>query len=372
VKTERLRIGIVGGGFITQVMHLPTLLGLADHFEIVGLADPSQVTRETLAARYGIPTTCDDHEELLSATNPDALIVLSPGSTHAEVIMASLKAGKHVFTEKPLCLVAEDAWQISSAAEAAGLVVQVGYMKRYDPAYEQLLTELSSHAGEGLRLIDCVTYDPGLERFFAPAAMAGAEDIPSAFKATARDREAEQAKRAVGAASPAEIRMYVQVLCDTLVHDVNILTGALSALNEPALKALETAWWAEDHVLSSSLELSSGARCRLSLLELPGLQDFREELRIYFDDAVHVLRFPAPYVRHAPTIYERTTSRKDRSHTERWESWTESFIAELIHFHGCVRGEQTCRTPPAQAAQDLELLAEIFGARKSASQSQTA
>jgi predicted dehydrogenase len=362
VSKERLKVGVVGGGFITQVMHLPTLLELADRFEIVGLADPSKATRELLAARHGIPATCGGHEELLSLTDPDALMVLSPGSTHAEVIMAAIQTGTHVFTEKPMCLVAEDAWQIADAAQSAGLVVQVGYMKRYDPAYEQLLKTLSSHASGDVRLIDCVTYDPGLERFFAPAAMGRGDDIPSDFKASARDREADQVKRAVGAETPAEIRAYVYVLCDGLVHDVNILAGALSALNEPAPKALDT-WWADGHVLSSSLALHNGARCRLSMLELEGLQDFREEMRIYLDDAVHIVRFPAPYVRHGQTLYERTTAREGRSHTERWESWTESFVAELIHFHACVNGEQTCRTPPAQAAQDLELLAEIFRAR---------
>lgn len=360
---ERLRVGIVGGGFVTQVMHLPTLVQLADRFEIVGLADPSKATREPLAMRYGIPATCGDHEELLSLTRPDALIVLSPGSTHAEAIMAAIQVGTHVFTEKPMCLVAEDAWQIADAAERAGVVVQVGYMKRYDPAYEQLLKTLASDAGGELRLIDCVTYDPRLERFFAPAAMARGDDISSDFKTKAWDREADQVKRAVGAETPEEIRTYVHVLCDGLVHDVNILAGALSALNEPAPKALDT-WWADGHVLSSWLKLRSGARCKLSMLELQGLQDFREEMRIYFDDAVHTVRFPAPYVRHAPTLYERTTAREGRSHSERWGSWTESFVAELIHFHACVNGEQTCRTPPAQAAQDLELLAEIFRARK--------
>src|ERR1700733_10578867 len=92
MESNRLRVGIVGGGFITQVMHLPSLVGLADRFEIVGLADPSRSIREELAMRYRIETTSAGHEELLEETRPDALIVLSPGATHAEVIMTALEA----------------------------------------------------------------------------------------------------------------------------------------------------------------------------------------------------------------------------------------------------------------------------------------
>lgn len=359
----RLRVGIVGGGFITQVMHLPTLMELADRFEVVGLADPSRVVREVLASRHGIPATFADHEQLLDRVRPDALIVLSPGCTHADVIMTALEAGVHVFTEKPLCLAAEDAWEIARAAERVDRVVQVGYMKRFDPAYEKLLSTLGGKRDASVRLIECTTYDPGLERFFAPAAFVRGEDVPAAVRARARDSEAEQVARAVGASDADEIRIYVQVLCDTLIHDVNVLGGVLSALDEPRPRVLDTAWWAEGRALQSSLQLSDGARCTLNLLELPGLQDFREELRVHFDDAVHTIRFPAPYLRHCPTLYERTTERDGRSHTERWESWAESFVAELVHFHACVSNGRPCRTRPQQAAEDLELLAAVYKAR---------
>jgi predicted dehydrogenase len=363
MQDERLRVGVVGGGFITQVMHLPSLMELTDRFEVVGLADPSRTTRETLASRYGMGATFAGYQELLENASPDALLVLSPGSTHAKVIMAALDAGVHVFTEKPLCLVAEDAWEIARASERTGRLVQIGYMKRYDPAYEQMLTALAERRSGDIRLIDCVTYDPGLERFFAPAAMTRGDDIPPAFMAHAREREAEQVQRAVGATTAAEVRVYVQVLCDTLVHDVNVLGGILSALQEPQPRVIDTAWWAEGRSMQTTLELSDGARCVLSLLDLPGLQDFHEEMRIHFDDAVHRLRFPAPYLRHCPTLYERTSERDGRSHTERWESWAESFVTELVHFHDCVRLGHACRTPPHQAARDLELLAQIFKAR---------
>ncbi len=365
MEYQRLRAGIIGGGFITQAMHLPSLIELADRFEIVCLADPSQAAREALASRYRIAATFAGHEELLAAgLRLDALLVFSPGATHARVIMAALESGLHVFTEKPLCLVAKDAWEIARASERHDRIVQVGYMKRYDPAYEQLLASIGERDDVSLRLIDGVTYDPGLERFFAPAAMARSEDIPADFIAREREHAAEQAMRAVGASSAADIKLYVRIICDGLVHDVNVLHGVLSELGEPTPKVLDTAWWADGQALQTTLELSDGARCTPSFLQLQGLQDFREELRVHCADEIHVLRFPAPYIRHSPTRYDRTTERGGRSHVDRWESWTESFTAELIHFYDCVRLSRPCRTPPQQAACDLELLQQIFKANR--------
>lgn len=358
----RLRLGIVGGGFITQIAHLPSLLALADRFEIVGLADPSLRVRETLTARYGIPASFDGHERLLEAQRPDALLVASPGSTHARVIADALTAEAHVFTEKPLCLTAEDADKLARMSASAGRVLQVGYMKRYDPACEQMFNALGATDG-ALRMIDGVTYDPGLERFFSTAATTRGDDTPKAVRDAARRREAEQVGRAVGAEHPHDVRAYVDLFCDSLVHDVNLLGGVLRAIGQHEVpRVVDASWWADGHAGMSVLGLDDDARCTLSFLELPGLSKFQEELSVYFDDAVHTLRFPAPYVRHAPTLYEHVAEQGDRSRKETWESWTESFVAELSHFHDCVCHGAACRTPPEQAAWDLDLLERIFRA----------
>ena len=78
-----------------------------------------------------------------SAAEPDAVLVCSPNETHAEVVLDALAAGAHVLVEKPLCLTERDAARIVTARDRAGLVVQVGYMKRFDPAYEALLDDLA-------------------------------------------------------------------------------------------------------------------------------------------------------------------------------------------------------------------------------------
>ena len=98
--------------------------------------------REALGARYGIAGLHADYRALLDAGGLDAVVVCSPAGTHAEVVLAALDAGLHVFVEKPMCITLADADAIVAARDRAGKVVQVGTMKRYDPAVEAMLEAL--------------------------------------------------------------------------------------------------------------------------------------------------------------------------------------------------------------------------------------
>ena len=67
-------------------------------------------------------------------------------------MLDALAAGLHVFCEKPLCFTEAEAAAIAAARDRAGRVVQVGYMKRFDPNYEAAL-EYLPEGGKGLRYI---------------------------------------------------------------------------------------------------------------------------------------------------------------------------------------------------------------------------
>ena len=138
-----VRVGVVGGGLVAQAEHLPYLAALRDRFTLAALAEPSATVREALGARYGIPGLHADYRALLDAGELDAVVVCSPAGTHAEVVLAALDAGLHVFVEKPMCITLADADAIIAARDRAGKVVQVGTMKRYDPAVEAMLDDAS-------------------------------------------------------------------------------------------------------------------------------------------------------------------------------------------------------------------------------------
>src|ERR1051326_5408460 len=122
-------MGIVGCGAIAQIQHLPNLRHRDDLFEIAGLCDLSQKLIDALGDAYDVPAErrFTDYNDLYGS-DVDAVIVCPAGS-HAPPTIAAARAGKHIFVEKPMCHTEREAQEMVAAAEAAGVVLQVGYMK---------------------------------------------------------------------------------------------------------------------------------------------------------------------------------------------------------------------------------------------------
>jgi Oxidoreductase family, NAD-binding Rossmann fold len=352
--SRRLRTAVVGGGLIAQAIHLPNLARCADAFEIVAIADVSRRVADGLAARYAPARAYTEWRAMLDDEHLDAIVVCSPHATHAEVALAALDRGLHVLVEKPLCIAPEDAAAICRRRDETSLVVQVGYMKRYDAAYEPFLDALPPSA-DGLRLVDVVTYDPWMARepFVPWSRMIRGDDVPQAVLAAARGAEAEQVERAVGSADPAVVRAYSYTFLACLVHDVNLVHGALERLGIGDVEPLSAAHWAGGDAASFTARLPSGAVWQCAWLLLRGLEDFRERAAFYFAESIHELEMPVPYWPDAPRVH-RISGKRDDEYTG------DAYVGELRHFHACVVDGIACRTPADQGARDLALLRDLF------------
>jgi predicted dehydrogenase len=348
----------VGGGLVAQAEHIPYLAQFRDRFDLAALVEPSEAVREALAARYGIPATYADHRALLDAGGLDAVVICSPAGTHAEVALDALDAGLHVFVEKPMCITLADADAIVAARDRVGKVVQVGYMKRFDPAYEALLEELPESA-EGLRHISVVVNDPEFRPFFTQGEIVRG-DVPRELIEATRRSESEQVEAAVGNGAPEVVVAFSEAFLGSLVHDVNVVHGALDRLGEPLpAEVVGGAWWNGGRAVAGSVRLANGSRWDSAWIQLLDVWEYREQVAFMFVDRVQRLTFPSPWLKQSPTRYERTTTRDGRavSVVERYE---ESFARELLHFHACVTEDAECRTPPEQSRLDIDVLTRMF------------
>jgi predicted dehydrogenase/acetyltransferase-like isoleucine patch superfamily enzyme len=77
-------------------------------------------------------------EDVLAARDVEAVVIATPAETHASLALRVIEAGKHVFVEKPLALMVEDAVALREAAEARGRVLMVGHLLHYHPAFLKL------------------------------------------------------------------------------------------------------------------------------------------------------------------------------------------------------------------------------------------
>ena len=141
-----VRVGVVGTGMIGRdhVLRLSNVLAGA---EVVAVTDVDPVNAAAAVADLPRAVVHPDGQALVDAPDVDAVIVASWGPTHEEYVLACLAAGKPVFCEKPLATSQEACRRILDAEVAVGRrLVQVGFMRRYDPAYRAMKDVVTSGA----------------------------------------------------------------------------------------------------------------------------------------------------------------------------------------------------------------------------------
>jgi Oxidoreductase family, NAD-binding Rossmann fold len=358
-RAERVRVGVVGCGMVAQAMHLQHLSHLQDRFELASVADPSPTVREAVAMRYGVAAVHADYRSLLE-DDLDALVVATPHATHAEIVLAGLEAGLHVFVEKPLCITLDDADRIIAARDSSRRLVQVGYMKRYDPARERMLADLPDSV-ETLRYVRVMCHDPEWAPFFGDEDVVRAADVPKEVVDATRRAETEQVEHAVGDASHEAVFAFSEAYLGSMVHDVNLVHGLLERLGEPLpVEVVDAAWWAGGRSVTGSARLSNGARWDSAWIQLLDIREYRETIAFYFAGSLRNLTFPSPWLKQSPTRYARSEADSSARSVRLVESHEESFLRELVHFHACIAAGAQCRTPPEQARVDIDLLTRMF------------
>ncbi len=131
-----LRVGVIGTGGMGRE-HIANLSAL-DGVDVVVVADIDESAATSAASISGAEASTDPSSVVLD-TALDAVVIASPDDTHAELAIAAVECGKHVLCEKPLASTAADAERVVAAERAAGgALVQVGFMRQFDPAHLQL------------------------------------------------------------------------------------------------------------------------------------------------------------------------------------------------------------------------------------------
>jgi len=132
---ERLGVGILGAGPVTQAIHLPTLARLADRFRVAVVMDVDAALAERVASRAGARSTTDQ-DALLADPEVDVVLICSPPQFHASQVEAACAAGvRAVLCEKPFATSQEEAERIARAAADGDVPLVVGAMHAFDPGW---------------------------------------------------------------------------------------------------------------------------------------------------------------------------------------------------------------------------------------------
>jgi len=130
---DRLGIGLIGCGAISQYAHLPAF-ARARRARLTALCDRAQDVLQKIGQQTGVRRLYADPSQLLADETVDAVLIAVPDAFHVPLAMEALRAGKHVLVEKPLGTNPAECRELAQLVKRTSLKLQVGSMKRYDPA----------------------------------------------------------------------------------------------------------------------------------------------------------------------------------------------------------------------------------------------
>lgn len=127
---KQVRVGVIGCGVISGP-HLDALSRIKNA-TVVAVSDPFDAARETMAKKYGVAKSYSDYKEMFENEKLDVVHVCTPSQSHAEISIAAMNRGCHVFVEKPFALTAADAKRMLATAKKHNVLLCVDHNHLYD------------------------------------------------------------------------------------------------------------------------------------------------------------------------------------------------------------------------------------------------
>jgi myo-inositol 2-dehydrogenase / D-chiro-inositol 1-dehydrogenase len=161
IRSAPTSICLIGAGRAGRV-HATSLTRHVAGAKLAAVVDGVAETAERARADFAIERSFPTVEAALDWARFDAVIITTPTFTHANFAIVAARAGKHVFVEKPMALSLAECDAMIEAARVAGIVLQVGFMRRFDPEFQAAYARV--RAGEIGRpmIIKSLTHGPGL------------------------------------------------------------------------------------------------------------------------------------------------------------------------------------------------------------------
>jgi len=308
-------VGVIGIG--NMGWHHARVLSLIKDAVLVGVADPDPERGRLAMEQFGCSWYAS-FDALLPQV--DAVCIAVPTLLHHRVGLACLQAGRHVLIEKPIAASQEEALELIAAAERAGVLLQVGHIERFNPAFRELLKVV---ANEEVVVLEARRHSPNPDR---------ANDV--------------------------------SVVLDLMIHDIDLVLELAGApVVRLAAAGGRSAEGPIDYV-NATLAFANGvvasltaskmahrkirslsAHCRDSLVETD-----------FLNRTLHIHRRAHQSVSadHGELVYRSDGVIEEVSTTS-----IEPLYAELEHFLACVRGEESPAVDGLQASRAL-LLADLI------------
>jgi predicted dehydrogenase len=158
---KSVRICLVGTGRAGMV-HAFNFRHRIAEAQLVAVVDANEAMARERAGELDVPFVFDNIESALFQADFDAVCIATPTFNHASIVIAAAQAGKHILCEKPMALTLDEADAMIAAARQADVVLQIGFMRRFDPAFCAAKEQIEAGAIGNPIVIRTLTRGPGL------------------------------------------------------------------------------------------------------------------------------------------------------------------------------------------------------------------
>jgi len=158
-QIQQFRVAVVGAGNLSRWVHLPILRKMPE-LNLKAIYSANGVRGKTYALRFGAEYCTTSYEEILNDPGINVVVIASRNREHAPQALAALRAGKHVFLEKPMAITQDECRLLYREAERTGLHFTIGFNRRFAPLYAEVKKRVAKRTGPAV--INCRVNSPGI------------------------------------------------------------------------------------------------------------------------------------------------------------------------------------------------------------------
>ena len=158
--TRSIGLGVVGAGRMGAILARAIVRDVPEA-RLVGIADRDLRAARRLASELSVEAVFGDADELVHRSDVAGVVIAVSSAQHLDVIRQAASAGREIFCEKPLALTVVETEAAIAATAAAGVRLQVGFMRRFDAAYRRARRRLTAGAIGRPIMFTSLQFDPG-------------------------------------------------------------------------------------------------------------------------------------------------------------------------------------------------------------------
>jgi predicted dehydrogenase len=350
-----INVGIIGCGEASQILHIPTLRELSDRFAITALCDPSPTVLKGVGAVVPGASLYDDGSSLLDDPSVDAVLVANPNTFHAPTAIEAIQKGKHVLIEKPMCMTLTEADALAAAEAETGMTVQIGYMRRHAPAFEDAV-KIVAGIRDQINFARVHAIIGPNSSFVEPTSnVVRGDDIPQWVLDKTREDTDAKLVEAIGTSERPRALVY-NLLLGLSSHDVS----AMRELIGMPKRVLHAGFRREGMFITAAFDYGDFI-CHFET-GIDAIARFDAHLEVYAQDKIVRVDYDTPYIRHQPARLTVTTPNTAFGVTSCSGHQTrgDAFVVEWKRFHDAITLGLPAKTTIADARQDLEIFQQMM------------